>query len=225
MPHISAHQGAVAAGHEQTAAAAQQILAAGGNAFDAIIGAHFCACVCEPVLASVGGGGFLLAHPFQGQACLYDFFVQTPRQRAPANGREFYPIVADFGPATQEFHIGRAAAATPGAVAGLFAAHRDLGRMPLAELLQPAQQLARQGIELNSFQRYILQIIRPIFATSRRAQEIYQGLVSDALPPAHPFVTPSWPICSRPWAMRGHGSFMRGRWRRPSAPINAIMAI
>jgi gamma-glutamyltranspeptidase/glutathione hydrolase len=53
-------KGAVAAGHRVTAEAAKEILKDGGNAFDAIIAAHFCACVVEPVLASLTGGGYML---------------------------------------------------------------------------------------------------------------------------------------------------------------------
>jgi len=53
-------KGAIAAGHRVTAEAAKEILKDGGNAFDAIIAAHFCACVVEPVLASLAGGGYML---------------------------------------------------------------------------------------------------------------------------------------------------------------------
>ena len=73
-----AHTGAVACGHPATADAAIQILEAGGNAFDAAIAAQFAACVAEPVLASLAGGGFLLARPAAGQARLLDFFAHTP---------------------------------------------------------------------------------------------------------------------------------------------------
>ena len=54
--------GIVAAGHEITVNAANALLEDGGNAFDAALGGLFAACVAEPVLASLGGGGFLLAH-------------------------------------------------------------------------------------------------------------------------------------------------------------------
>ena len=59
--------GAVACGHPETANAAEMILREGGNAFDAILAAHFMACVVEPVLASLAGGGFLFTgtEPFQ----------------------------------------------------------------------------------------------------------------------------------------------------------------
>jgi gamma-glutamyltranspeptidase/glutathione hydrolase len=117
-------EGIVAAGHPQTAAAAQEILADGGNAFDAVVAAHFAACVAEPVLASLGGGGFLLARTAAGERHLYDFFTQTPRTKRPVSEVDFRPILADFGTATQEFHIGLGAIACPGSVKGLFRIQR-----------------------------------------------------------------------------------------------------
>ena len=59
-------KGAVAAGHAATAEAAAFALREGGNAFDAVIAAHWSACVAEPVLTSLGGGGFLLAQSVAG---------------------------------------------------------------------------------------------------------------------------------------------------------------
>ena len=64
-------KGAIAAGHSLTAQAAADILRDGGNAFDAALGAMCAATVAEPVLASFGGGGFLLArrNPYPGASC------------------------------------------------------------------------------------------------------------------------------------------------------------
>ena len=73
--------GAVACGHPVTAAAAIEILEEGGNAFDAAIAAQFAACVAEPVLTSLGGGGFLLASRAQSAARIFDFFAHTPRRK------------------------------------------------------------------------------------------------------------------------------------------------
>lgn len=67
-------KGAVAAGHRVTAEAAEEILKDGGNAFDAIVAAHFCACVVEPVLASLAGGGYMLGKKSGAAPALYDFF-------------------------------------------------------------------------------------------------------------------------------------------------------
>ena len=75
-------KGIVAAGHPETTRTAAIILEEGGNAFDAVLAAIFAASVVEPVLSSLGGGGFLLARPGEkadvgGEAVLYDFFAQT----------------------------------------------------------------------------------------------------------------------------------------------------
>jgi gamma-glutamyltranspeptidase/glutathione hydrolase len=152
----------IAAGHEQTAHAAATVIADGGNAFDGAVAALAAACVAEPVLASLGGGGFLHARPAGGEPLIYDFFVQTPRTKADPDGLDFYPILADFGDTVQEFHIGMGAIATPGAIAGLFAVQRDLCRLPPAALLEPARRMAERGVPINAFQHRIATIVEPI---------------------------------------------------------------
>ena len=89
-------QGVVACGHRVTAKAAREILEAGGNAFDAAVAAPLAACVAEPVLTSLGGGGFLLARTYDGRELLYDYFVQTPKRRVERTPG-FYPVHVDFG--------------------------------------------------------------------------------------------------------------------------------
>jgi gamma-glutamyltranspeptidase/glutathione hydrolase len=168
-------KGVVAAGHPVTAEAARTILQAGGNAFDAAIGALLASCVAEPILASLGGGGFLLAHPIEGPPRVFDFFTQTPRKRRPPQETDFHPILADFGTAQQEFHIGMGSMATPGVVAGIFAVHAALGRMPLETITEPARSAALVGVKLNAFQHYIASIIAPILHSSPAARALHAG--------------------------------------------------
>lgn len=159
-------KGVIAAGHDKTAEAATLVMEAGGNAFDAAVAALCAACVVEPVLASLGGGGFLLAKRADGEPLLYDFFTQTPRRKRPEPETDLYPVLVDFGDATQEFHIGMGAIATPGAIAGLFAVHRNLCRLPVRDLIAPAAAYARDGVELNLFQHHIATIVEPILRAS-----------------------------------------------------------
>ena len=165
--------GVVAAGHQITAQAAAEILAAGGNAFDAAMAALFASCVAEPVLASLGGGGFLLARTGSGAPLLYDFFSQTPRRKSPAGTTDFYPIVADFGTAQQEFHIGMGSIASPGVVKGVFEIHRDLCRLPMSEIVAPACDAARAGVAVNNLQHYISEIVSPIILSSPGALSLH----------------------------------------------------
>ncbi len=170
---MKARHHVVAAGHELTAGAAEEVLRAGGNAFDAAVAAMAAACAAEPVLVSPGGGGFLMACPAGERPRLYDFFVHTPAAARPVDELDFYPIVADFGPATQEFHIGRGTVAVPGFVAGLFEVQRELGRMPMAELVAPAVQLARQGVPVTDFQAYLFSVVKPTFTASAACRGIF----------------------------------------------------
>lgn len=167
--------GAVSAGHQATAETAVQILDEGGNAFDAVVAAHLTACVVEPVLTSFAGGGFLLAEKADGKQTLYDFFVQTPATIKPKSELSFFPISADFGFAKQEFHIGPGSVATPGTVKGLFEIHKDLCSIPFPDLAEPAIKLAKNGVEMNSFQSGAIRITEPIYSSSKEASEIFRS--------------------------------------------------
>jgi gamma-glutamyltranspeptidase / glutathione hydrolase len=166
-------KGVIAAGHEETANAGQIVLEEGGNAFDAVLAALCTACVAEPVLASLGGGGFFLAHPAGGKPLLYDFFAQTPRHRDHHEDIDFFPIMADFGQAEQEFHIGMGTMATPGVVKGLFEVHKDLGKMPMAKIVEPATELAKGGVRINRLQSYISTVVEKIYISNETCLNAY----------------------------------------------------
>lgn len=178
------YKGAVAAGHELTVKTAETILREGGNAFDAVVAAHLTACVAEPVLSSLGGGGFMLAHTSDGTEVLYDFFVQTPGRKNDPETLDFYPIQANFGSAKQEFHIGAGSAATPGSIKGLFAIHRDLCTLPMETLAAPAVELAKNGVQVNGFQAYIFEIIKPIYASNPETRKVFKNNNDKAQLPA-----------------------------------------
>jgi len=167
MEHMNPNRGVIAAGHVKTAEAAAFVMDNGGNAFDGAVAALCAACVAEPVLASLGGGGFLLAKTAGTAPLLYDFFTQTPGSKRPEAETDLYPVLVDFGDATQEFHIGLGSMATPGVIAGLFSVHRDLCRLPLRDLVSPACAYAREGIELNAFQHHIATVVEPILRVGR----------------------------------------------------------
>jgi gamma-glutamyltranspeptidase/glutathione hydrolase len=163
----------VAAGHGVTADAAAAILEEGGNAFDAALAALFASCVAEPVLSSLGGGGFLLARPVTATPLLYDFFAHTPSARPPEEEIDLYPIVADFGTAQQEFHIGFGSIAVPGTVKGIFTIHRELCSLPLDLIIAPAREAAIGGVRVNALQHYISTVVAPILQSSPQALHMF----------------------------------------------------
>lgn len=156
-----------------TAAAAVHALEAGGNAFDAVLAALFAACVAEPVLASPGGGGFILALPAGGEPRLYDAFVHTPRVRRASAEICAREVVTDWGTAQQAFHVGLGCAATPGLVAGMFAVHRDLARLSMPVIAAPAVRAAREGIAVSQFMAYLMTLVAPIYLEQPAARAIF----------------------------------------------------
>ena len=180
---------AVAAGHELTAAAAAEVCAAGGSAVDAAIAGALVAFVAEPVLAGLCGGAFLMVRSPEGETALLDGFVQTPRRKRPEGELDFREIVADFGSVQQAFHIGAGAVATPGCAAGLAEAHDRHGRMPMAELAQPALRAARHGVEVSAFQARLARIVHPILTATPGARARFcEG--DDLLPAGAPYRNP-----------------------------------
>lgn len=174
---MTSPKGAVAAGHEATAAAAAEVLDAGGGAMDAAIAGVWAACVAEPILTGPLGAGLLAYAPAGGDPVLLDFFARTPGlglSEAPDPGSlDFIGVDVDFGPAVQVFHIGRGSAATPGCVAGLFAAHERWGRLPMADLVAPAARLARKGVTLTARMAQMMHFLQPILVHTPEARALY----------------------------------------------------
>ena len=156
-------KGRVAAGDRQTAQAGAEVLRAGGNAIDAVCAAAFAAFVVEPPLCSPAGAGVLLAGtPGRGLRVL-DFFAAMPglgADRPPS--LDFFDVTVDFGPTGQVFHIGRGAAAVPGALPGLLTLHEAEGELPLRDVLAPAIGYARDGYVLSDGIAFIVSILEPI---------------------------------------------------------------
>ncbi len=165
---------AVAAGHPETLRAALRTLAAGGNAFDAAVAAGFAAAVAEPTLSSLGGGGFLLAVPAAGDPVLHDFFVNAPTVRPTAAAQAFgEPVVVRFHGAEQVFAVGAASVAVPGCLAGYLHVHRRHGRLPLADLVRPAADLARDGVVLGPGQAAVVRLLEPIMTREQEGAARY----------------------------------------------------
>ena len=153
---------AISAGNQLTLEAAETILLAGGNAADAAAAAFFMSWVSEPCMSSAGGGGFAQVF-FDHQApVVFDFFCQTPKRKLPADQRDFFPVTVDFGATQEVFHVGRAATAVPGSVAGIFELHERYGRMSMRELVQPAIQAANHGVIISPFNYYIHYLLKAI---------------------------------------------------------------
>lgn len=170
-------RGAVAAGHPLTAQAGADVLAAGGNAVDAAVGAALVSWVAESPLTGPGSGGFMLVHRARDRSTrVYDFFVAVPGLGLDNRDlSDMDRVDVDFsGGSTQVFHIGAASCAVPGAALGLEVAHRSFGSLPWRDLFQPAIELARNGVELNKGQAYLHAILDLILRHTPESREVYE---------------------------------------------------
>ncbi len=115
----------------------RDILAQGGNAVDAAVAVAFALAVTWPEAGNIGGGGFMMVAPPDGDVVCVDY-----RETAPA-GATKNMFVAN----PNRYH--HRAVGTPGTVRGLFLAHRTYGRLPWRRLVEPAVQLARNGFPVD----------------------------------------------------------------------------
>jgi gamma-glutamyltranspeptidase / glutathione hydrolase len=159
-------KGVVAAGHPLTTEAGAQVLREGGNAVDAAVGAMLTSFVAEPLLTGLGAGGYMLVAGGAAEPALLDFFVEAPAPARGGAGAELQAVDVSFGDAVQVFHIGPASCGVYGAPAGVCEAIAQWGSVPLADLVAPAAQLAREGVVLNAGQAYVAEILADLLTST-----------------------------------------------------------
>jgi gamma-glutamyltranspeptidase / glutathione hydrolase len=120
-----------------------QVMRRGGNAVDAAIAVAFALAVVYPEAGNIGGGGFMVTRMADGSTAALDF-----REKAPmAAHRDMFLDAA--GNVTERSLVGHLASGVPGAVMGLWEAHRRFGTLPWRDLVQPAITLAAEGFTVD----------------------------------------------------------------------------
>lgn len=170
-------QAAVASAHPLATQAGLDVLAAGGNAFDAAVAVSAALAVVEPYGSGLGGGGFWLLHrAYDGKQVMVD-----GRERAPlAAHADLY--LDGAGAVIDGASInGPRAAGIPGEPAALAHIAQHYGRLPLAVSLAPAIALARDGFEVDAHYRRWVGFRAEVLA--KQAAAARQFLVDGAPPP------------------------------------------
>jgi gamma-glutamyltranspeptidase/glutathione hydrolase len=160
---------AVAAGHPATTAAGIEILDAGGTAADAAVAACLASCVAETVMTGLLGGGHAIYYDAaSGTARNLDCFCAVPS----GTGAPLVELDVPFGEELVHYAVGAASCAVPGVPAGLDALWRAYGRLPWAELCEPALRLARAGVPMPPAHVACLQMLEPVM-TMREGARVY----------------------------------------------------
>ncbi|HRP09055.1 MAG TPA: gamma-glutamyltransferase, partial [Gemmatimonadales bacterium] len=134
----------VVSSHPIASEIGRDVMRAGGNAVDAAVAVGFALAVVHPVAGNIGGGGFMVMRMNDGRAYALDY-----REMAPSGASRDMFLDAE-GNVTDKSRIGHLASGVPGAVAGMVTAHERFGRLPLAQVINPAIALARDGFALDS---------------------------------------------------------------------------
>lgn len=189
-------RGMVVAANPMAAAAGLHVLRAGGTAADAAVAVLMVLGVVEPQASGVGGGAVLV------------HFDAATRVVTAWDGREATPAAIGGGPDPSNRTGGRAVG-VPGAVRMLEALHHARGRLPWADLLAPAIQLAERGVPVSP------QLAVAVAA----AQGVLRGqpvsgvfLASDGapLPPGSTLTNPALAQTLRAIATGGANGLLRG---------------
>jgi gamma-glutamyltranspeptidase/glutathione hydrolase len=135
-----ARRAAVATPHELASVAGLHMLARGGSAVDAMVAANAALGVVYPHMTGVGGDAFWLIHD---AATGRQHVLNASGRAAAAATRDAFAGAAEIAPRGP-----RAALTVPGAVDGWVQAHARFGRLPFADCLRPAIDLARDGFPL-----------------------------------------------------------------------------
>ncbi|MEM8930202.1 MAG: gamma-glutamyltransferase [Acidobacteriota bacterium] len=145
-PVVRGQGGAVVSDERLATDAGLTILARGGNAVDAAVATALAMVVVGPEAGNLGGGGFAvvrMAGVTDGPTFL-DF-----REVAPAAASRDMYLGEDGQPVAEKSWIGPLAAGVPGSPDGLFTLHRRYGKLPFADVVEPARKLAADGFALS----------------------------------------------------------------------------
>ena len=179
-PVLSAEQatkGTVSAADPRAAAAGVEMLRKGGTAADAAFATLLALNVVEPQSSGIGGGGYLVYSPGGGAPVTFD-----GREIAPhaATGTWFFKNGQPMD--IREAIPGGKSVGVPGNIRMMALAHQRYGKLPWADLFQPAIRLARYGFKITPRLYQMLDKYRETGALSAEGREIFYGTDGNPLP-------------------------------------------
>lgn len=163
------HKGAIASAYPLASQAGQEILAAGGNAFDAAVAVSAALAVVEPSSSGLGGGGFYLLHRHSdGMETMVD-----AREKAPAAASRDMFLDQSGNEVEGSSISGPLSSAIPGEPAAFEYLARKYGKLSLKQSLAPAIRLAHDGFPLYARLQFGIRYKQKILARSPEAAKAF----------------------------------------------------
>ena len=205
---ITAGNGMVVAQEQRAARIGIEILDRGGNAVDAAVAVSFALAVTYPRAGNIGGGGFMVIHLAKtGEDAAIDY-----RETAPAAATEkmFLDEKGEADP--KKSRDSALSIGVPGTVAGLALAHEKYGsgKLTLAELIEPAITLARNGVEIVDDIADTLPLAQPRIARWQSSAPVFLNSDGTVLMPGQDLLQPDLAITLRAIASDGPKGFYEG---------------
>ena len=127
-----------------------EIIRQGGNAVDAAVAVGFSLAVTLPRAGNLGGGGFILIYlKDRNEIIAIDYRGQSPSELTTD---EIFGVALPkkYKKANRDIvRYGYKASTVPGTVSGLILAHSEFGKLPLKEVMKPAIEQARKGVNVS----------------------------------------------------------------------------
>jgi gamma-glutamyltranspeptidase / glutathione hydrolase len=187
QPVLAPH-GMVAAQETRATRIGVEVLEKGGNAVDAAVAVGFALAVTHPQSGNLGGGGFMIIHLAErNEAVAIDYRETAPQAVTPGI---FLDEKGEADPEKSRYSA--LAVGVPGTVAGLALAHERYGsgKFTLADLIQPAIALARNGIPVEDDLADALPRVRPRLARWPSSAKIFLRPDGSALAPGELLMQP-----------------------------------
>jgi gamma-glutamyltranspeptidase/glutathione hydrolase len=200
----------VVTNHPLGSAAGAEMLAAGGNAVDAAVGALFGLTVVEPMMVGIFGAGMTHLRLADGRHLVIDNYTTAPAAARPDMYRPVSDTWPDYLRAEGDVNlVGLLSVGVPGTLKAWAEAVARFGRLDLETVMQPAIRHAERGFRATP---YLVEAVRETAPDLARFPETARTFLPGGAPikPGDPIVMPEYAATLRHIAGKGPGVLYGG---------------
>ena len=206
----TASRGMVVTNHPLGSAAGAEMLAAGGNAVDAAIGALFALTVVEPMMVGIFGAGMTHLRLADGRHLVIDNYTTAPAASRPGMFKPVSDTWPDYLRAEGDVNlVGLLSVGVPGTLKAWAEAVARFGRLDLETVMQPAIRHAERGFRATP---YLVAAVAETAPDLARFPETARTFLPGGAPikAGDPIVMPEYAATLRLIAAKGAGVLYGG---------------